>query len=109
MHMPSWWPDYEESCLLFEPSPIVFAYFSNLALCKSNSGLLFSIDVAEHCFYDLLLFFINALIGGSVDYGPIFEGDNTPTELGVLLLLRRSMHTFFCLCRIIFHLTGFSV
>lgn len=54
--MPSWRLGNEESFILAGHTPIVFAYFFAFVLRKNHCGLLFRIDVAEHCAFDFLSF-----------------------------------------------------
>lgn len=57
---PSWWPDYEESRLLFVPTPIEFVNHLTLAILKNLCSLSYSIAASEHCGYALISFFMSA-------------------------------------------------
>lgn len=79
--------------------PINFTFHSIRTPCNSRRSLLFRIDLTEHCIYDLLSFFISALIVGAVDYLSVFRGATTPAEPAVLLFLPQDVHFLFLMLK----------
>lgn len=53
---------------MFQPTTVVFAYRSSLALLKEWRCLLFCMVVTKHHVYDLLPCFSSVLIGSPVDH-----------------------------------------
>lgn len=71
-----------------------FAYHSTLALRAERRSLLFRIAVTEHCVFSFLSIFISALIGGRVEYFPVFEDATALEESGILLPSPVGVHPY---------------
>lgn len=69
-----------------------FAYHPALSLRSERRSLLFSIAVANHCVFTLVLLFSSAMVGEFVDYIHVFESATTLSESGVLLPLLLGVH-----------------
>lgn len=80
--------------MLYSHSPIVFAYYSRLALLKSRRKLQFCIAVAEHCVFELMSFLALALVGESVDSSPTLKDMSNLVEAGVLIPVHKVLREF---------------
>lgn len=90
--VPSWWTDYDGSCLFLAPITMFLTYKFTLVNLKELRSLLFCIAVAQHCLYALLLFFTSALISAPFNHTRVLEGSTTLAEWGILLPMPRGVH-----------------
>lgn len=74
VRVPTWWSNYECSCLLVAPTSMLFVYNSILALYVKRQSLLFYSAVVAQCNFSLLSVLAYALVGGSVEYIHVFQG-----------------------------------
>lgn len=92
--------------MLFAPMQIVFAYNSSMALLTERRSFLFRIAVAENCVYNLMSFFLSAVLRETVDATHVFERVTALAESDVLLPSLSVVYACVCDVRLLSVLQG---